>query len=40
MAFYDSDDHRPYRDSRIAGSRTGLSLVAGEDVTGAARISG
>ncbi|HYH78567.1 MAG TPA: DUF1330 domain-containing protein [Longimicrobium sp.] len=39
MAFYDSDDYRPYRESRIAGTRTELALVAGEDVTGAARIA-
>jgi uncharacterized protein (DUF1330 family) len=40
MAFYHSDEYRPYRDSRIAGSRTELALVAGEDVTGTAWISG
>jgi uncharacterized protein (DUF1330 family) len=39
MAFYDSDEYRPYRDSRIAGAHTELALVPGEDVTGAARIS-
>jgi uncharacterized protein (DUF1330 family) len=39
MAFYESDEYRPYRESRIAGSRTQLALVAGEDVTGAAHIA-
>lgn len=39
MAFYDSDEYRPYRESRIAGSRSEMALIAGEDVTGAARIA-
>lgn len=38
MAFYESEEYRPYRESRLAGSRGSLSLVAGEDMTGAARI--
>ena len=38
MAFYESEEYRPYRDSRIAGARNQLVLVAGEDVTGAARM--
>jgi len=38
MAFYDGDEYRPYRDSRIAGAVNELTMIAGEDVTGAARI--
>lgn len=38
LAFYESEEYRPYRESRIAGGRTRLLLVKGEDVTGAARI--
>ncbi len=40
MAFYESDEYRPYRDARIAGSTSALMLVPGEDVAGAARIAG
>jgi uncharacterized protein (DUF1330 family) len=39
MEFYESDEYRPFRDSRIGGSHGELSLVAGEDDTGAARIA-
>jgi uncharacterized protein (DUF1330 family) len=38
-AFYESAAYRPLRESRRAGSRGEFLLVAGEDVTGAARIS-
>jgi uncharacterized protein (DUF1330 family) len=38
--FYDSDEYRPYREARRAGSRTDIFVVAGEDVNGVARISG
>jgi uncharacterized protein (DUF1330 family) len=38
MAFYESEEYRPYRESRIAGAINELTMVAGEDVTGAARI--
>lgn len=38
MAFYESDEYRPYRESRIAGSRNEFILVPGEDVTGTARM--
>ncbi len=38
--FYASDEYRPYRDSRIAGSSGEFFLVAGEDVNGVARIAG
>jgi uncharacterized protein (DUF1330 family) len=38
MAFYESDEYRPYRESRVAGSINEFILVPGEDVAGAARI--
>ena len=40
MAFYESEEYRPYRESRIAGAINELTMIAGEDVTGAARIDG
>jgi uncharacterized protein (DUF1330 family) len=40
MAFYESDEYRPYRESRIAGSINHFVLVAGEDVTGIAHMDG
>jgi uncharacterized protein (DUF1330 family) len=40
MAFYESDEYRPFRDARQAGARNRFLLVAGEDVTGAARVGG
>jgi uncharacterized protein (DUF1330 family) len=40
MAFYDSEEYRPYRESRIAGAINELTIIAGEDMTGAARIDG
>jgi uncharacterized protein (DUF1330 family) len=36
--FYESDEYRPYRDSRQQGSRGQFVLVAGEDISGVARI--
>jgi uncharacterized protein (DUF1330 family) len=39
VAFYESDDYRPHRGRRILGARSDFALVAGEDVTGAARIA-
>jgi len=36
--FYDSEEYRPYREARMAGSSGEFLLVAGEDVNGAARI--
>jgi uncharacterized protein (DUF1330 family) len=36
--FYESDEYRPYREARRAGSRTELLVVAGEDVNGVAQI--
>lgn len=38
--FYESDEYRPYRESRRAGMTGEMFLVAGEDVNGAARIAG
>ena len=38
MAFYESDEYRPYRESRIAGATNRFLLVAGEDMTGAAHV--
>ncbi len=35
--FYESDEYRPYRQSRIAGARNEFLLVAGEDMTKAAQ---
>jgi uncharacterized protein (DUF1330 family) len=37
--FYESDEYRPYRERRRAGSRSDFLLVAGEDVNGIARIA-
>ena len=39
MAFYESEEYRPYRESRIAGSINEFILVPGEDVTGTARMA-
>jgi uncharacterized protein (DUF1330 family) len=38
MAFYESEEYRPYRQNRIAGAKNEFMLVAGEDVAKAARI--
>ena len=38
LAFYDSDEYRPYREDRRRGARNEFMLIAGEDVTGVARI--
>jgi uncharacterized protein (DUF1330 family) len=37
-AFYESEEYRPYRERRRAGSTGEFVLVAGEDVNGLARI--
>jgi uncharacterized protein (DUF1330 family) len=37
-SFYESDEYRPYRERRIDGARNQFLLVAGEDVTGTARM--
>lgn len=33
FAFYDSEEYRPFRESRIAGARNEFLLVRGEDMT-------
>lgn len=38
IEFYESDEYRPHRERRQAGARNEFLLVAGEDVTGAARL--
>lgn len=38
VEFYESDEYRPHRERRQAGARNEFLLVAGEDVTGAARL--
>jgi uncharacterized protein (DUF1330 family) len=38
MAFYESEEYRPYRKNRIAGAKCEFVLVAGEDVTKMAHI--
>ena len=38
MAFYESEEYRPYRKNRIAGAKCEFLLVAGEDVTKMAHI--
>lgn len=36
--FYESDEYRPYRESRIAGASNDFALIAGEDMNKLARI--
>ncbi len=36
--FYESEEYRPYRESRRQGARNEFFLVAGEDVNGLARM--
>ena len=36
--FYESEEYRPYRDARQAGTTGELFLIAGEDVNGVAQI--
>jgi uncharacterized protein (DUF1330 family) len=38
-AFYESDEYRPYRQSRLEGARNELLLVAGEDIARTAKIA-
>lgn len=40
LAFYESEEYKPYREKRMAGARNELVLVAGEDITKTAQISG
>jgi len=39
QAFYDSEEYRPYRESRLAGSTGEFALVAGTDDAGEAQIA-
>ena len=39
LAFYESAEYRPYRQARLAGARNEFLLVAGEDMTRAARVT-
>jgi uncharacterized protein (DUF1330 family) len=39
LAFYESEEYRPYRELRKAGAESAFFLVAGEDVAQTARIS-
>lgn len=39
-AFYESEEYRPCRESRIAGAKNEFLLVAGEDIAKAAQIEG
>jgi uncharacterized protein (DUF1330 family) len=39
LAFYESEEYKPYLKSRIEGARNELVLVAGEDIAKAAQIS-
>ena len=38
LAFYESEEYRPYRQSRLQGARNEFLLVAGEDINRTARI--
>jgi len=38
LAFYESDEYRPYRHNRTKGSRNEFLFVAGEDMTKTAEI--
>ena len=38
-AFYECDEYRPYRQSRIEGATNEFLLVAGEDMTKTARVA-
>jgi uncharacterized protein (DUF1330 family) len=39
QAFYDCQEYRPYRQSRLAGAKNEFLLVAGEDMTKTTQIS-
>ena len=40
VAFYESEEYRPYRQNRITGARNEFFLVAGEDIAKAAQTAG
>lgn len=37
-AFYDSEEYRPYRESRVAGAKNTFFIVAGEDMARQAKM--
>jgi uncharacterized protein (DUF1330 family) len=37
LNFYESEEYRPYRERRLSGAKNEFLLVAGEDMTGAAK---
>ena len=39
LAFYESEEYRPYRESRLQGSKNEFLLVAGEDINKVANIA-
>lgn len=39
VTFYESDEYRPYRQSRSAGAKNQFLLVAGEDIAKIAQIA-
>jgi uncharacterized protein (DUF1330 family) len=39
MAFYESEEYKPYRESRIAGGKNEFLLAAGEDIARVAHIA-
>ena len=40
VAFYASEEYRPYRESRILRAKNEFLLAAGEDIAGVAQIAG
>ncbi len=39
LAFYESEEYRPYRESRIAGAKNEFLLAAGEDIARVAHLA-
>lgn len=39
LAFYESDEYKPYRQNRLEGASNEMLLIAGEDIAGTARIA-
>lgn len=39
-ALYESEEYRPFREKRLAGAKNEFLLVAGEDMTKTAQVSG
>lgn len=38
IAFYESEEYRPFRTARLNGAKNQFFLIAGEDMTGRARV--